>query len=258
MINIKTLLRRRTLLLAGAALLHGASAMAGPAQSYVVLSLAADKITIVQPRMETGSHLDRNMHEVIDMPDDSLDIVSLEAVEAAIKQAQPSATVDLFATRDPKLYAIQDMPEDGKDDTPVVLQRLRNVLAQSKATHLLLITRHREDARMKLHDSYTGHGKISGVGFYVNELQKLEDVETGDFMQGYVAAFAVLRYRLIDLAAGKTLRVENVQVTSVEPTAKSALSAWQGMSGERKVEALRRVVRDAATRAIPKVLSPAP
>ena len=258
MINIKALFRRRTLLLAGAAMLHMATAMAGPAKSYVVLSLAADKISIVQPRMETGSHLDRNLHEVIDMPDDSLDIVSLEAAEAAIKQAQPSAAVDLFATRDPKLYAIQDMPEDGTDDTPIVLQRLKKVLAQSQATNLLLITRHREDARMKLHDSYTGHGKISGIGFYVNELQKLVDVDSGDFMQGYVAAFAVLRFRLIDLNTGKTLRIENVQSTSVEPTAKSALSAWQGMGADQKVEALRRVIRDAAGRGIPKVLAAAP
>jgi hypothetical protein len=254
MIKIKTLLRRRVLLLASAALLHGA-AIGAPQKSYVVLSLAADKITIVQPRMETGSHMDRNLHEVITMPDDSLDIVSLEAAEVAIKEAQPSAMVDLFATRDPKLYAIQDMPDDGTDDTPIVLQRLKNVLAQSKATHLLLITRHRDDARMKLHESYTGHGKIAGVGFYVNEREQLVDVDSGDYMQGYVAAFAVLRYRLIDLAAGKTVRVENVQATSVEPTPKSALSAWQGMSGEQKVEGLRRVIRDAGSRAIAKVLT---
>jgi hypothetical protein len=254
----RSLLKRLALLVAATGALAFNTAFAEPPRSYAVLALAANKITIVQPRMETGSHMDRNLHQVIDMPDESLDIVALEAAEAAIKQAQPSAAIELLATRDPKLYAIQDVFAEDTDDAPLVLERLKRVLSQTKATHLVLITKNRDDARMKLYRNFTGRGKISGVGFYVDELEQLVEVETGNYMQGYVASFAVLRFRLIDIAAARTLRVENVQASSVDPTPKSALSAWQGMSAQQKVDGLQLAIREAVGRGMPKLLAGTP
>lgn len=251
--------RRRLSLALAAALAVGMSGAAAapaaePARTYAVLSLAVDKLDIVSARMELGSHMDRNVHQVLPMPDDSLDIVALQAAEIAIKNTEPDASVELYATQDPKLYAIQDAPSDAPDDAPALLDKLKAIMAQSKATHLLLITKHRDDVRMKLHSSTTGHGRIAGVGFYVDEEKHLYEVDTGNKMLGYVASYASLRLRLIDLASRKTVRVEDVQTSRVTPTPESAFKAWEGMSPAEKVESLQWVINQALEQAVPKAL----
>ena len=175
-------------------------AIAQTSRSYSVLSLVADRITLVFARPGTGSHVDQHLREVYALPDDSLDIVAVQAAEAALKRIDAQSSIELYSTRDPKLYTLQDAQADGDHTTPAVVNSLNALLAQSKATHLILITKHRADASFPIATGTVGAGRVSGIGFYVDGAQRLINVDTGHTGLGFVSPYAYLKLELIDVS----------------------------------------------------------
>lgn len=246
---------RRLAGLACVATLFGAFCLPASAQTsrtYAVLSLAVDSIELVTPRIQTGSSIDRNIHNAIAMPDDSMDITAVQAVEVAMKTIDPTANVELYVTRDPKIYA-QAKENSPVDDAPAVVDTLKKILGESKATHLLLVTKHRSEARFRLHKTETGMGKVYGVGFYTDESLNLVEVETGNRLQGFVAPFASLKFQLIDLAACKTVRQGVSMASDVYAGTLTAASAWTAMSPDEKAQAMQRMIRESVTDGVRKV-----
>lgn len=245
-------------LLCGAviAMASSAPASAAEARTYAVLSLAADKMTIVIPRMTTGSYTDRNLRNVYPMPDDSMDVAAVQAAEAAIKRHQPAAAVELFVTREPKIFAAQEeAAESMTDAAPRLLDALGQVLTQTKATHLLLIAKGRAGADFQLKSSTIGIGKISGIGFYVDESVKLVDTKTQERRRGYVAPFAVLKVQLIDMKARRTLKEATVDSSDLYSGKLDARSAWDTLSPAEKTRALQSVIEEAAGDGVDRVLT---
>ena len=105
--------RRRTALVAWVAAwsstLWGgeAHAQAGAA-SYAIMTLLADRITMVTYRPGVGSHRDGNRREEVPLPDDSLDGVAAFAADDALRKADPGVKTSLFTTRDARLHALHD------------------------------------------------------------------------------------------------------------------------------------------------------
>lgn len=230
-------------------------APAAEPRTYAVLSLAADKMTIVVPRMTTGSYTDRNLRNVYPMPDDSMDVAAVQAAEAAIKRHEPAAAVELFVTREPKIFAVQEQAADSVSDAaPLMLDALGPVLAQTKATHLLLIGKGRAGADFQLKSSTIGIGKIAGIGFYVDESVKLVDTKTQERRRGYVAPFAVLKVQLVDMKARKTLKEATVDTSYLYSGKLDAKSAWDTLSPAEKTRALQSVIEEATGEGIDKVL----
>jgi hypothetical protein len=247
--------RRATLLALAASLLPLQAALAQPTRTYAILSLCADKLDIVSGQMSTGSHMDRNIHQVLDLNDDGLEIVAVQAAEAAIKQAQPQAAPELFVTRSAIAYAAAELPPSVSNDASDVLDGLKAVVAQTGASHLLPITKNRDDARMELADSTTGMGKVKGLGFFIDNNKELVMQDSKEFRTGYVAAFASLRFRLIDLKARKTVVSDTVQITKVYPTPSGTFKAWDGLTAADKVSALQRVLREAVGDGVSRLLA---
>jgi hypothetical protein len=231
----------------------GAPAAAQSARSYAVMSLSADKIYMVAPQMTTGSRLDRNLRNAFPTSDDGLEVVAVQAAASAIKQQEPGAVVELYVTRDAKIYdELGD--EDGSVDLRTLLPKLKGVVANSKASHLLLITRHRDSARFPLSQGNMGIGRVYGVGFYVDEEAHLVRTETGENRQGFVGPYAALKVQLIDLANVRTVREETVLASEMHSGALKDQSAWKGMSAADKAGALQRVIKEAVGDGVSRVL----
>lgn len=248
-------LRRRCLVFAAIAAAFSGPAHAQPAPTYAVLSLSGDRLSMVIPGMNTGTRLDPNVREVFKMPDDSLDVIAVEAAELAIKKIQPAAEVELYVTRDPRIFSAvsQDRDDGATTEVPALLAVLQKVLAGSRATHLLLISKHRADVHFHLVETRI-RAKLHGVGYFIDEDYRTSNVETRRRSIGYVAPYASLKVQQIDLRTQVVVREVPTQDSELHPTPEGTASAWAGMSGDDKYAAVRRVIERAVADGVAKAL----
>jgi len=253
--TIKKMSRRRVAWLVCAGLWAVcASAGAQAQRSYAVLSLCADKFFVVQPQMTTGSSLDRNVRSTHQLPDDSIEMVAVSAAEAAVKKAEPGASVGLYITRDPALYGALGAEDGSVRDMPRLLGKLKALVEDSKASHLILISRHRHPARFRVTEGYIGVGRVYGVGFYVDEGAELRSTETGERRGGFVGPYAAVKVQLIDLADGRVVSESASLASEMHAAPLSANSAWAAMPAVEKLRAMQQVVQQAVHEGVSKAL----
>lgn len=256
--NLSKFSRRALLLgfagLAAAPLL--AQTADGPAPRYAVLSILGDQITLVGYRPPTGSNLDRNDHKVLPVHAPVLDNSTLLAVDDAIKRLQPKAATLLLASRDPKLFELQEQSLDTPGDAAESVAAIKVLLQQSKATRLILVSPYRSEARFQLVGELSGSGKISGLGFYVDRVSRVTRTESGEVGTGYLAPFAYFAMRLIDANAMTTISRKLVTESEVVPTsaAKNATVPWDTLTNDQKVEMLQTLIRRGVDRVMPELL----
>jgi hypothetical protein len=239
-----------------AILLPLASTQAAEARKYAVISLIGDRLTVVTHVMTTGSRIDKNRRESFDLPDATLDNAALGAVADAIEAADPRARVLLLGTRDPAIFAAQSRMLEKDNDSRELLARITGVTASQQATHLVLVSKLRGDAMLRLADGgLVGSGKLEGVGFYVDREMPITSVDMGlGRTAGFLAPFAYFRVTLVDLASGSVLREESV-LASTTRASDQAAQPWDAMSAEEKVRALQSLIRGELHRVVPRLLS---
>jgi len=247
---------RRALMVLGLAGLAAIPATAAD-QRYAVLSLIGDKVSLVWWRQATGSNIDRNERQAVAIKDGALDKMALLAVDDALRRAHPKATPTLLAVRDPKLYALQEQMLERGTDAGELLGAVTGLLGQSQATRLILVSKYRADARLPIRGKFVGVGKLTGLGFYVDEEMSLTDLNTGVTNDGFVAPFAYLAVTLVDVQTMMPIKRVLVPESFVFPTAasKSALRPWEALSAQSKVEALERLINQAVEHAMPGLLA---
>lgn len=250
---------RRTLLLVFAWLVVSAGAAAAEAvpPRYAVLSLVGDRMTVVWFRQATASNLDRNEHQDVPTNDAALDNAALLAVDDAVRRLEPAASTTLLASRDAALYRLQDQLVDGTGDSAALLAKIKGLLQRSQASRLILVTKYRADARLRATDGYLGVGKLTGLGFYVDQERVTADSRTGIEDIGFIAPYAYLTLSLIDTSTMTTLRRSVVTESTVVSSAhaKQALRPWDALTPKQKLAALEDAVRQAIDRAVPELLA---
>lgn len=194
------------------------------------------------------------MRDVVKMPDDGLDIIAVEVAEQALKKVRPGAEVELYVTRDSKIFSALNKDDMAPADVPALLATLQKVLAQSKASHLLLISKHRANVQFKFADYSVQVNRLYGAGFYVDESRRLYSVDNRHVKRGYVGPYASLKILLVDLGQRTVVQEVLAHATEIHSTPDGAPTAWAGMSGQDKFNAVRRVleraVADGITRAV--------
>ena len=225
-------------------------------RTVAVLSLIGDEMSLVTRRTATGSSLDRNERQAIAIADPSFDLAAALAAERAIKEAMPGAERLRVTVGDKRLFALQDAVLDPGPASDPMREALQALLRDAKASHLLLITKRRDDARFRLGDSHIGNGKISGIGIFIDNVVGLDDPQSGIYGNGYFAAFAYLKATLVEV---ETMRVlgsangsESMLTTSI---GSSAVDAWEALPAAGKAEHLIRVADLAAYRATSEVVA---
>jgi hypothetical protein len=248
---------RRAVLALGLAGFAAAPAAQAADQRYAVLSLIGDKVSLVWWRQATGSNIDRNERGAIVFKDGALDKIALLAVDDALRHANPNTTPTLLAARDPKLYALQAQMLDQGANSSDLFNVVKGLLAQTQATRLILVSKHRGEARLPILDKFVGVGKLTGLGFYVDEEMTLTVTGTGVTNEGFVAPFAYLTVTLIDAQTMAPIKsvVARESFVVAKGESKTALRPWEAMSPQEKAAALERLINQAVEHSMPEVLA---
>lgn len=232
------------------------AALACPAQErkYAVLSLMSDQILIVHYVAMIGGRIDRNIRDYLQLEDPVLDKTALLAANEALKRADASAKPVLLIGRDRALYAQQAQLLDQGASTSKLLENIRPLLKGSNATHLILLTKDRGEARVKFDNGAVGSGMVEGVGYYLDPNMGMRNLGSGDSALGLVAPFAYFRAALIDLASGAVVKEEvvNESYPLGTPAWKTG-ETWSSISAAEKMRNLQQLVREEVAKVVPKV-----
>jgi hypothetical protein len=232
-------------------LLQPAQAQEG--RKFAVLSLIGDRITIVNHVGETSSRVDRNRREVVEMPPRVLDGVVSASIEREVRQASPGVDVVMLAGN-PTLYAAQGDAVEDPDAAPVVAM-VKPALAGSGVTDLILVTKLRHEASLRMRSGYMGSGKLAGIGFYLDHAMRTQRTDTGASGQGMLAPFAYFRVWRIDLARGEPLAHRDVLASTTVSQARSpSLMVWEALGAEQKVSIINALTQREAADAVREML----
>jgi hypothetical protein len=246
-------MRRRALLLVAALVALSASAADG--RKYAVLSLIGDEIMLSGAQQKTGARLDQNARRFIEVTDPFADKAALLAVHEALKE-KPGAEPVLLFGRDRRLYQAQARLLESGEGMQKLLADIRPLLGTSGATHLILITKDRREARIQLEREALGHGTLQGIGYYV-DLETPILLTSGESALGFVAAFAYFNASLIRLDTGQPIAEQRINASRAmaTPSHKNIEDIWGGMSPADRVRMIRELVAREVRAMVPKLLS---
>jgi len=246
-------MRTRVLLACLAFAIVAAPVSAADAQRhFAVLSLIGDALTVVTYEGATGTHLDRNQHQSLPVKDPVFDQAALFAVDDALKLRAPGATVQLLGAA-PSMYEHEE--RFFKGSTAVLPPELRKGMAG--ATHLILITKHRDEARLKTAQGAIGAGSIEGLGFYIDKVIWMTRSDTGESAQGMLGPFVYIKASLIDLQSSSVLSQRQITASTTLSAgrAEKGINPWDALPAAKKVEILRNIINEELTRVVPELLA---
>lgn len=243
---------RRALLLGAAGAALGARAQAP--HRYAVLSFVADRLEVVVPVQGTGSRIDRNLRREVPDAGRAFDGFALVAAGRAIEKTEPGAAVALIGTGPTPFH---DRPERLFDGGALALpDAVLDAVERERATRLLLLTKHGDDARLRFYDSYVGSGRLRGLGFYLDHDMGVVVRDTGAVADGFIAPYVFIRLSLVDVASAKVIATQNITASMVVAVAESggASDPWQMLDGTEKVRLLRRLLETEVDVAVTRLL----
>jgi hypothetical protein len=234
--------------------LFALSAFAADARRYAVLSLIGDEMLVVGASTTTGQRLDRNSRSFIRLEDPVIDKTVLLAANETLKQLTGIDPVLLFA-RERSLYAMQQRLMNEGQGMVNLLGNIRPLVQGTGATHLVLFTKARREARMQLDNIALGTGTVEGVGFYVDPITEVIVREKQQNATGFVAAFGYFDVALVDLAQGAIVGEQRVTASRTMAAPNSvATEVWTGISGADKMRMLQDILRREVARTVPALI----
>jgi hypothetical protein len=227
------------------------AALAGPVHAqrkYAVLSAIGDRLTVVYRVMATGSNIDNNRRENMDLAGPGLDNAALLAAEDGLKSVDKSADVVLLAPRTPLAVSAAAAARDGSVPQWIASEA-RPQLASLGVTHVVLISKYRADARLRITSGSTGSGKLEGLGFYVDAYFNQAEESSSGSSRGFLAVYAYMTVRLFDVQTGAQVAEQIVTASDSAIPGADKERAWDAMTPEQKVSTTRALVIGEVTRA---------
>ena len=233
----------------------GARAADPPARIYAVISLVGDQFSVIKRRPQIGAHRDTNERLEFPVADAHFDRMAMTG--AAIRRARPGVDVLQASIRDPRLFAAQDKLLTETPESHDLRVALQGLLAKYGATHLVLVTKRRNEASFKIVNSTIGSGTISGIGFYLDSVTTMVREGSKEASPGFLSTYAYVTVSLLDAASLRLVRsdyaLESSMALAVDST--EAVRAWDALTPEGKVASLERVLRNGVDRATTAVLA---
>ncbi|MQA42016.1 hypothetical protein [Rugamonas aquatica] len=240
-------------------LFHFAPARAqADARSYAVLSLIGNAIHVDTVRTSVGVRAPGETHHVLDIPDQGFDTTALLAANASIRRLQPGAKIVLMTTQDAELYKAQNTMFERPEANQANRDYLLDLLKDRGVSHLVLVTKQRDNAYFKLDNGSTGTGQLEGLGFYIDDTTMLRGTETAISSRGMLGPFAYVKARLLD---ARTLALvgevkSNQSSIVVRPSSEaSGMEIWDTMASPEKVDLINALLSDAVKGAMAPLLS---
>ena len=155
-----------------------------------------------------------------------------------------------------KLRQAVDRAVDDERGAEVVYQAVRPVLEGTGATHLVLVTKHRGRALLRLRDGHVGSGFLEGVGFYIDHGSYARSVDPNEAESGFIAPFTYVKLSVIDVATGRIVAEERIIGSSAATSGgRNVGNVWNALTDREKVERLTEVIREETARVVPQVLA---
>jgi hypothetical protein len=229
----------------------GARAADPPVPTYGVVSIIGDQITVIQRRAQFGPRVDTNRRDEMPVNDATFDRIAMSAAEETIKRLRPGAKVFQAAIRDKRLFALQEGLLADTPDSRDLRAAMQGLLANHGATHLVLVAKHRSQAAFELAQGTTGYGFLDGIGFYHDVTTRLRYTDSNQTSPGFVAPYAYLSVSLLDAAGLRTLKSATAKEStlSLSIDSKDAVTAWESLTAQQKMEALEGVIKSGVERA---------
>ena len=227
------------------------------ADTYIILSLIGDHVTVVGQGSQVGSHFDQNQHEVVPLIESQLDDFAVRVADATIAKVQPGASVVTLRASDPKLYALRDSWLDA-DAVGVrdLLSLVANQVPPSPDSHLLLITAYLDQPELKTDRDSRGSGKVAGLGFYVDPMTRMRSSRTLESAPGFLGVFAHFQLVMINLQSGAIEAHQRVVVGTTYAAADAPdRTPWNALSSTGKTRALASLMRGGIERWLPGMLT---
>ncbi len=161
-------------------------------------------------------------------------------------------------TQDKGLYRAQnDMFEQPGEHTED-REFLKSLLKEQRVTHALVISKFRSVASLKLKTTTEGSGQLEGLGFYIDDMIRLNNTADQTSAQGMVAPFAYVRVRLVDAMTLDVLAEGTARQSTViaQPSAESSgMELFRKMTGADKARHLRAALDAAMGTVLPAVVA---
>jgi len=234
--------------------LAGALPAAAQTRQYAVLSLIGDRLMVAQyyPN-ESAFRSDGSLQAIVQLDDNAFDKTALQATDYALKAIDKSARPVLLVAKDSSLYDAHAAITRAGQSSAQLLERIDPMLRGSGATHLVLITKLKHEARVQqLKDTMLGSGELEGVGFYVDAGRGAPN-QMGSANNAVLGPFAYLRLELIDLASRKVVKEEKVVASRAIPNPGSS-NPWATLTNAEKIGTLQDIIRRETLRAVPVLL----
>lgn len=232
-----------------------AAVHAAPVQKVAIVSAFGDAFTVVTYQPSTGSRLDRNEKQTVPVPDHAFDTYAVQAGKAMI--AKTAAGVEAVGL-DVEVSSSVGAIAPAKETRVTFPEPLAKALAESGASHVLLLSRARAEAALRLASGSVGSGMLEGIGFYVDTKFRTRRGDTGESGTGFLAPFAYLDGALIDVATGtveRTSRATEGTVISAARATGTSTHPWSTLDPAQKVDALKRHIRRALEKIVPELLA---
>lgn len=246
--------RMRRRICAGLGLALPLAALASEPRAFAVISLVADELRIVGQQGTTGTALNQNEVAKIPLNFDLLEGHCLRAVTEAILKADTSATVAPVRLTEARHYAAPSVFAPGEraalpDDW---LRMLRN----GGVSHLVLLSKHRADARMNSGMQTFGSGRVEGLGYYVDNEMRLRQVGQAEVAKGFLSPYVYVRLSLIDVPSLAVIDSRTVVATKVLTAigTKAGRDPWDVLDAGQKIETLKQMVSTEVQGLVPQLL----
>jgi hypothetical protein len=223
---------------------------------YAFLSLIGDKLDVAIYQRQTGSRIEQNKHVPLPIKDAFFDDVAVSAASRAVSRLVPGAALVRLASSSPTLYENQREIFEEKNSVIALPEAISTALRKEEATHLILITKVRAEASLKMTNRTEGTGTLEGLGFYVDRATYTIQTETGERGLGYLAPFVYMKISLVD---AKTMRVIKEQTVKASHTLtagrdKENAHPWDALTNEQKGRVIEQMIRQEIARVMPELL----
>lgn len=232
---------------------------------YAVLSLIGDRLEIVVRQPQIGSRVDQNRRDIVPVSDAAFDNAAVSAAAQAIRAARAGAEVSHLNTRSPVLFEKTRDLFDLQGETLTMPGAIRDALTAQGATHLVLITKRRDEAKFRYgNGGFEGAGNLEGLGFYLDTSTQTSYVNEGGQRAnqgtGFIAPYAFIQVQLVAFPSGKLLAAKPVtdyQMVGAGVVEQGTTEPWNAMSAAAKARAVATLVLASVTKATGEVMAAA-
>jgi len=224
-----------------------------PANTFAILSLLGDRLTVVSHVSQTGTSFGSERRNVVKLTTPAFDHIALQAAESAVKAAMPDAKTVLLLARDSAVYDAQSDAIEVDQPVTSLLAKIDPLVAPAHAGHLILLTKIRYEAEVVIRTGNIAFGKLEGLGFYVDTNRPMANVKTGDTYRGLVAPYAYFRASVVDLATNRVIAEQSVH-TGIPLASHAGVGTWEEISPQEKMNALQSLLREQVSRSVARAL----